>query len=862
MKLRHLSIARKLRMMMMATTSVSLLLASFAFVAVDIGTFRTSRIHDAETMADVTALHSGAPLLFNDRETAQEVLSALKANGSIYAAIIFDRNGRPFAWYDAPGGVQFEPRPLDLLPRRPHAGEQYVFRDIRVEGDVVGTLFVACDVRVPYSHVRSYAVAVVTILIVSLLLAFFVSSGLQRLISSPIKRLARVAKEVTLEKNYATRVPIAADDPKNEIGNLIVAFNQMLAEIERRDAELENHRIDLERQVTRRTAELRATVIRKHLILDSAAEGIVAMDDAGAITLINKSAADTLGSRIADLVGKKLHDVIHPPDQRTPRIADCVMCSATMQSLVRAGKRSALMNRQGALIPIEYTASTIVDTRSSMPSGVVVTFRDITERLAIDRMKDEFVSTVSHELRTPLTSIRGALGLLASGLIGNITERGQKMLDIAVTNTDRLVRLINDILDLERIDSGRVELNHTLCDAADLIATAVDGIQTFADRAEVQIDVAPIQQSLWVDGDRIIQTLTNLLSNAVKFSPPGSTVRVSGEHGCDMFTFVVEDNGRGIPASHLESIFERFKQVDSSDSRNKNGTGLGLAICKSIVNAHGGKIWAQSLQGQGTTFRFTVPTQPAKASVGEPRRVIVFGDAALRDVVAQRGFEVLACRGVDDLCQSCGDGAADAILIDLAEDSTHALQWLERVKAGPHCAVPVVVAAAAPESFEQCADAIARWVAKPCSNSEIADAVARAVDAPPTVLLVEDDVDLARVIVASLQTRGIDARHATTGHEAIDICRETAPRILILDLGLPDVDGFGVVEWMKTNSVLAHTPLVVYSAREVSIADQDRLRLGPTEFLTKSRVTLEQFESRVVELLNRVTHASPPAKAA
>src|SRR5438874_5608399 len=255
-------------------------------------------------------------------------------------------------------------------------------------------------------------------------------------------------------------------------------------------------------------------------------------------------------------------------------------------------------------------------------------------------MKDEFVSTVSHELRTPLTSIRGALGLLASGMIGKVDARAQRMLDIAVSNTDRLVRLINDILDLERMESAHVELSRGACDAADLMTSSVDVVQAFADRAGVRIVIEPIHETIWADSDRIVQTLTNLLSNAVKFSQRDQTVRLSGSTNGEVFTFEVEDHGRGIPSSHLETVFERFKQVDSSDSRNKNGTGLGLAICRSIVGAHGGKIWAESVEGKETTFRFTIPMQPAQTISDSRRKAVVCGDESLRAPLENIGFDV------------------------------------------------------------------------------------------------------------------------------------------------------------------------------------------------------------------------------
>src|SRR5438445_1745859 len=172
----------------------------------------------------------------------------------------------------------------------------------------------------------------------------------------------------------------------------------------------------------------------------------------------------------------------------------------------------------GTSFPVEYSSTPMRDDEGNHV-GAVVVFRDVTERRAIETLKSEFVSTVSHELRTPLTSIRGALGLLSSGLLGPVAEKGQRMLEIAVTNTDRLVRLINDILDLERIDSGNVELRRSSVDAQSILVQATEGLQSIAEEANVRIVVKPATGMLWGDSDRIIQTLTNLLGNAIKFSP-------------------------------------------------------------------------------------------------------------------------------------------------------------------------------------------------------------------------------------------------------------------------------------------------------------------------------------------------------
>jgi signal transduction histidine kinase len=223
-------------------------------------------------------------------------------------------------------------------------------------------------------------------------------------------------------------------------------------------------------------------------------------------------------------------------------------------------------------------------------------------------MKDEFISTVSHELRTPLTSLRAALGLIAGGALDKRPEKVTQMLNVAIGNTDRLVRLVNDILDFERISSGKLRLECAEVPAVNILRRATDLQHSSAQRSGLsfRIDAQPI--NLWIDSDRILQTLTNLIGNAIKFSPPGSEIRLRASviDECDAL-IEVRDQGRGIPEEKLEMIFERFQQVDASDSRAMGGTGLGLAICRSMVRQHGGRIWAESVVGKGSSFFFTVP---------------------------------------------------------------------------------------------------------------------------------------------------------------------------------------------------------------------------------------------------------------
>lgn len=260
------------------------------------------------------------------------------------------------------------------------------------------------------------------------------------------------------------------------------------------------------------------------------------------------------------------------------------------------------------------------DEKKGTIKGFFALTSDISDRKAIERMKDEFISVVSHELRTPLTSIHSALKLLATGQLGQLSNDGQQMLGIADENTDRLVRLVNNVLDLQRIESGAVTMDRQICDAADLMVKATEAMQAMARQYEIELLATPVPIDLWVDPDYIVQALTNLISNAIKFSTPNTTVSLSvqclkpkkqrnGKNSTPSprVQFKVQDQGPGIPKDKLESIFERFHQVDSSDARKKGGTGLGLTICRKIIEQHDGEIWAESVEGEGSTFIFTLP---------------------------------------------------------------------------------------------------------------------------------------------------------------------------------------------------------------------------------------------------------------
>ena len=274
-------------------------------------------------------------------------------------------------------------------------------------------------------------------------------------------------------------------------------------------------------------------------------------------------------------------------------------------------ERLALIN-----VPRPYTESQLTDGRwvavheRTVEGGGLVSIRtDITERKKIDRMKSEFISTVSHELRTPLTSIRGSLGLVTGGAVGEVPAQAKDLIEIAGKNCERLINLVNDILDMEKIESDRMEYKFDLVDLNVLIEQTIGANQAYGSEFDVSFVLTETEPDARVrgDGERLSQVLANLLSNAAKFSPPGTEVEVSITRNDGTFRIAVKDNGDGVPEGFRDRIFEKFSQADASDARQGSGTGLGLSISKAIVEKHGGRIDFESEVGEGATFYFDMP---------------------------------------------------------------------------------------------------------------------------------------------------------------------------------------------------------------------------------------------------------------
>ena len=382
---------------------------------------------------------------------------------------------------------------------------------------------------------------------------------------------------------------------------------------------LDNDRLRrrLEERVAERTRSLRQISDRTALLVESVGEGIYGVDRDGLITFVNPAGAQALGYDAADLTGCDAHGTFHArgaDGQLLPK-EQCYITEAVREGLVSTAEDDSYVRSDGRLLPVEVTTTPLTEEEAVV--GAVVIFRDVTQRREVDRLKSEFVSMVSHELRTPLTAIQGSLGLISGGALGPLPTGAARMLEIASISAHRLNRLVDDILDIERIESGVLVLQPGWQDALAVVDASVEQMQVLAVEAGVEMRVGPVDGAVHADPDRAAQTLINLIGNALKFSYPGGRVEISARADGDVVEFMVTDEGRGIPADRLERIFNRFEQVDSSDAREKGGSGLGLAISRSLVERSGGRIWATNNPDRGATLHFTLPR--ANRSAVEPQ---------------------------------------------------------------------------------------------------------------------------------------------------------------------------------------------------------------------------------------------------
>jgi PAS domain S-box-containing protein len=461
---------------------------------------------------------------------------------------------------------------------------------------------------------------------------------------------------------------------------------------------------DSMRERSRSLSALRESLARQEAIFSSPLIGILTLNESGSIESLNPAAERLFGWADNAAVRRSIDGLVNFGGGADISVGERLRQLVTQNDESRefTGHR-----KDGSTFPIDFAIS-------EMPLGkrrmFVVFVRDISKRKRNERLKNEFVATVSHELRTPLTSIAGSLGLLIGGAAGGLSPAAARLLEIAYNNSQRLVRLINDILDIEKIESGKAAFDTKPVELRPLIEQAIESNRGFADAFDVRIRLDPCSDTAIVraDGDRIIQVVTNLLSNAIKFSPAREEVVVAIENRGAAVRVSVCDHGPGIPEAFKSRIFDKFAQADGSDAPRKQGTGLGLNIIKQIVEQHGGSVGFDPADGGGTIFHFELPLAPASAAAdvamqplpagstngARPRVLHVDDDGDVLHIVAEAlraDADIVSARSIAEARRALAHGDIDLALIDLALADGDGLDLLADLRKADGKAIPAIV---------------------------------------------------------------------------------------------------------------------------------------------------------------------------
>ncbi len=500
--------------------------------------------------------------------------------------------------------------------------------------------------------------------------------------------------------------------------------------------------------------------------------------------------------------------------------------------------------------------------------GYVRTIQDITLEKEIDEMKSEFISTVAHEFRIPLTSIKGYVDLILEGEAGELNEVQEEFLSIVRKNNERLVNLINDFLDISRIESGRVEFKIKEHHIDKIVSDVIKTFGELIERKEMKVKLnipSELPQAM-VDHERITQVLNNLVSNAIKYSLPGGKIEISVTADGNFETISVADTGAGISLEDCENLFKKFYRVDSSLTQEIGGSGLGLSICKTIVEMHGGKIWVESEAGKGSTFSFTVPVAKKEKKkkpqlVKQGMRVLVVDDEPdianlIQIYLEKEGYFVIKAYDGEEALKLARKEKPDLITLDIMMEGMDGFEVLRRLKADTNTAsIPVVVLSAVLDEEKGYRLGAADYLAKSIDQDKLTYTINRLLkqteDTTKKVLVVDDDKDIVSFISISLKRKGFRVFEAFNGKEGIEVARREKPDLILLDLRMPELSGYQVIDILKKDKDLRHIPIIIMTAYDFDESKIETLNLA-SEHLSKP-FSMRFLTSKIEQILKEIS---------
>ncbi len=641
------------------------------------------------------------------------------------------------------------------------------------------------------------------------------------------------------------------------------------------DQRVEERTHDLAQALSREQAELS----KNQAILAGIADGVIVFDQEGRAIIANPSIGRILERPSQEIVGSNIESLMQQDVDATDQ--EMIVSLLNEKEL----RRSSLKFEWGektlsvSFAPVRSADAEVI--------GTVAVFRDYTREAEIDRMKSDFVSIVSHELRTPLTSIKGYLDLVLMGAAGAVTKQQTSFLEIAKDNTERLNEMVADLLDISRIESGKVELDVQVISLPEIIQRVAQSLKPeFEDRnLTLTLAIPPDLPELFGDPTRISQILINLLSNAYKYTPRGgATVRVRVVRNALQIDVV--DTGVGISEEDQEKLFTRFFRAEDSAVRQQPGTGLGLSITKSMVEMHGGEIWVESESGVGTTFSFSLPLpqglveadaahkaeiavpalqpevieEPAPPTSSGPSILVVDDDVDVAHLfehqLEQAGYQVTIVTQGARAVETARRLKPDLITLDLMMD-VDGLKVLEELKADPITTeIPVMVVSVIAEPRKGLSLGAADYLIKPLNEGELLGRVRRLLDqldggTRNKILVVDDEIDIVGWLKHLLTHSGFRVSEAYDGVQALEVIAADKPDLILLDLKMPRMDGRTTIRRLREKEETRNIPIIVLSAHPVS-DEAERVQMmgmGVKEFLRKP-ITMDQLIAQIEKHLD------------
>jgi len=715
----------------------------------------------------------------------------------------------------------------------------------------------------PYSQIVATETAVLldTGKIILFLIFVLVTLGyfFSRFTSGPLNKITTTITDFGNTNTYSPPTSILNRD--DEIGILARAFHDQVETVTSTQASLKKLNASLEDEIDRRTKELQLSENKQRAVLGNIADGIITIDTHGIVQTFNPAAEKIFEYNAAEIVGKNIKTLMPAPysDQHDTYLKN--YSETGVARVIGIGAEVEGLRKDGTTFPLDLAISEMWIGDDLFYAGVV---RDISERKRIDKMKNEFISTVSHELRTPLTSIRGSLGLITGGAAGELPKQATSLLNIAYKNTERLLLLINDILDLQKIESGNMPFDFKDIVLSDFINEAIESNEPFAKVQEVSLVLTNnTHNNTLIIGDhgRLLQVMNNLISNAAKFSPSASQIIIDISNDENGITISVVDKGPGIPEDFKDKIFQKFTQSDSSDTRQVGGTGLGLSIAKLIVNKHNGSIGYDSEIGKGSTFYIQLPysntstnnlDSDASTTIHTKHILIIEDDADIATLLSlqlkQANYQTHLATSAEHAWELLQTQKFDAITLDIVLPGQDGVSFIKQLRQNTLFRdIPIIVisvqADVAKKELNGGAIGLIDWLNKPFSHSELKHRLEQTIKnfVKPQILYVEDDPDTQHIVRQILIDQA-DLTIAATIAKAKQLLASHSYDLVLLDASLPDGNGIDLLVDIEASP--GKPPAVIFSANPVSTQDAERV----SAVLVKSQTN----NTELLETLNRI----------